>query len=68
MYWKNTEVAAIKAKPLNVYDVSVEHDESRLGKLSKKLLHKRMATATSKKEFSTFSMCFNGMYLLFVNI
>ncbi|KAG2230583.1 hypothetical protein INT48_006888 [Thamnidium elegans] len=68
VYYRNIEIAAIEVKPLNVYDRSVEHDEVRLGELTKKLLHKRMATAKSKKEFSTFSMCFNGMYLLFGNV
>lgn len=67
VHWNSTEVAVIEVKPLNSYNRFVEHDQAGLGELSKKLLHKRMATASCKKEFSTFSICFNGTYLLFGN-
>lgn len=59
MYWKDIEVAVIEVKPIYAYDRLAELDEVRLGGLTKKLLHKRMATAKSKEEFCTFSIGIN---------
>jgi hypothetical protein len=56
VYYKDIELVIVEVKPFNPDERLVELDEVRLGELAKKMLHKRMATAKTSKEFMIFTI------------
>jgi hypothetical protein len=57
-----TELVVIEVKPFNTSHSLLEADEIRIAELTKKILHRRMATAKSEKEFNSFGIIIAGKY------